>query len=67
MTRNFALSLLVASAVALQGCTDTSGMPTVPPPPPEGSIKPAPPTGALPEGFMKNKRAGGPPPASNAN
>ena len=66
MIRTVALPLLVASAIALQGCTDTSGMPTVPPPPPKGSIKPRPSAGPLPGGFMKNKKRAGPPTSSNA-
>ena len=36
-----AIAFATASASALTGCNDTDGLPTVPPPPKEGTVKAA--------------------------
>jgi hypothetical protein len=56
MIRRILSGLTVAGLVALPGCSNDSQLPTVPPPPPEGTVKSAPPAGALPEGLLKNQR-----------
>ena len=54
----------LAALLALAGCSDNSQLPTVPPPPPEGTVKEAPPVSALPEGVMPKGKRGRPAPTT---
>jgi hypothetical protein len=57
MVLRFGMCIAVLLGLCLTGCSSES-LPSVPPPPPEGSVKPAPPAGVLPEAAKKKLNRG---------
>jgi hypothetical protein len=63
MTRRLRVGTILILTFVVQGCTDSSQYPTVPPPPPAGSVPETPPVGTLPE-RLKGSNKGKPAPTT---